>query len=76
MTRTVFPTVPVTVEYALAPLGESLAPALDGLRRWAEENIEAVLAARARQRSAAAHMASGPSDPENPETRSVRRLRR
>lgn len=50
VTRTVFPTVPVTVEYALTPLGESLAPALDGLRRWAEDNIEAVLAARSRQR--------------------------
>jgi DNA-binding HxlR family transcriptional regulator len=76
VTRTAFPTVPVTVEYALTPLGESLAPALDGLRRWAEENIEVVLAARARQRSAAAHMASGPSDPGNPEPGSVRRLRR
>ena len=39
VTRAVFPTVPVTVEYALTPLGESLAPALDALRRWAEENI-------------------------------------
>ena len=52
VTRTVFPTVPVTVEYALTPLGESLAPALDALRRWAEENIEAVLAARAKHRGA------------------------
>ncbi len=52
VTRTVFPTVPVTVEYALTPLGESLAPALDGLRRWAEENIGAVLEARAKHRDA------------------------
>lgn len=76
VTRTVFPTVPVTVEYALTPLGESLAPALDGLRRWAEDNIEAVLAARSRQRPTAARTASGPGDPENPEPRSVRRSRR
>lgn len=76
VTRTVFPTVPVTVEYALTPLGESLAPALDALRRWAEDNIEAVLAARSRQRPAAAHAASGPSDPETSEPGSVRRLRR
>lgn len=75
VTRTVFPTVPVTVEYALTPLGESLAPALDALRRWAEDNIEAVLAARTRQRPAAAHPASGPGGPENSAPRSVRRSR-
>jgi DNA-binding HxlR family transcriptional regulator len=46
LTRTVFPTVPVTVEYALTPLGQSLAAAPEGVRIWAERNIEAILAAR------------------------------
>jgi DNA-binding HxlR family transcriptional regulator len=51
--RTVTPTVPVTVEYALTPLGHSLAQTLDGVRRWSEENIEAVLKARERGRPSA-----------------------
>lgn len=46
VTRTVFPTVPVTVEYAVTPLGKSLARTLDPVRHWAEDNIEAILAAR------------------------------
>ena len=33
--RTVYPTVPVTVEYALTPLGHSLAQTVDVLRAWA-----------------------------------------
>lgn len=44
--RTAFPTVPVTVEYELTPLGHSLRETLDGVRQWAEANIEAILAAR------------------------------
>lgn len=48
VTRTVFPTVPVTVEYALTPLGRSLGKTLDGLRVWAERNIAAILSARSR----------------------------
>lgn len=39
VTRTAYPTVPVTVEYALTPLGRTLAVAVDALRRWAEENM-------------------------------------
>ena len=46
VTRTAFPTVPVTVEYALTPLGDSLRTTLDGVRLWAEANIEAILQAR------------------------------
>lgn len=46
VTRTVFPTVPVTVEYALTPLGRSLARTMEPVRRWAEENIDAILEAR------------------------------
>lgn len=40
------PTVPVTVEYSLTPLGETLIGPLGAVRDWAEANIEAVLAAR------------------------------
>ena len=46
VTRTAFPTVPVTVEYELTPLGHSLRETLDGVRLWAEANIKAILEAR------------------------------
>ena len=46
--RKVFPTVPVTVEYSISPLGRTLAAMLDGLRVWAEENVADVLAAQQR----------------------------
>ncbi|WP_198018961.1 winged helix-turn-helix transcriptional regulator [Azorhizobium doebereinerae] len=47
VTRSAFPTVPVTVEYALTPLGRSLAATLSPLTHWAETHMEAVEAARA-----------------------------
>lgn len=34
VSRTVFPEVPPHVEYALTPLGESLAPVIDALGAW------------------------------------------
>lgn len=46
--RRVFPTVPVTVEYSLTPLGRTLTEPLAAIRDWAEQHIEEVLAARAR----------------------------
>ena len=45
--REVFPTVPVTVEYRITPLGRTLNDAVQGLVDWAESNIGAVLAAQA-----------------------------
>ena len=48
VTRTATPTVPVTVEYALTPLGRSLGAALAPLVVWAGEHIGEVLQARAR----------------------------
>lgn len=45
--RQAFATVPVTVEYSLTPLGQSLQAALSPLRQWAEENMAEVLAIRA-----------------------------
>ena len=46
ITRTVFPTVPVTVEYALTPLGKTLADCVSELAHWAERNMDEVLAAQ------------------------------
>ncbi|GGJ97539.1 transcriptional regulator [Streptomyces camponoticapitis] len=46
LSRTVTPAVPVRVEYALTPLGQSLMPVLYALSGWAERNIEQVEAAR------------------------------
>ena len=37
---------PVSVEYALTPLGRSLVAPLAAIRDWAEQHIEEVLAAR------------------------------
>lgn len=46
--RHVTPTVPVTVEYSITPLGATLAGAVDPLRDWAEKNLKEVLAAQRR----------------------------
>ncbi|MCQ4161866.1 helix-turn-helix transcriptional regulator [Roseomonas sp. GC11] len=48
VSRQVFASVPVTVEYAITPLGADLAQALATLRDWAEAHIGAVLAAQRR----------------------------
>jgi DNA-binding HxlR family transcriptional regulator len=46
--RRAIATVPVTVEYSITPLGETLAGAVDPLRDWAERNLKEVLAAQRR----------------------------
>ncbi|GAA2814478.1 winged helix-turn-helix transcriptional regulator [Nonomuraea dietziae] len=43
--RQAFAEVPPRVEYALTDLGQSALEPVDGLRRWAEQNGDAVLAA-------------------------------
>lgn len=48
ITRTVIPTTPVAVEYAITPLGLTLAARMDALRVWSAENIGAVMQARQR----------------------------
>ncbi|SEQ06682.1 winged helix-turn-helix transcriptional regulator [Microlunatus flavus] len=53
LTRTVTPTVPVTVEYALTDLGASLHRLTRGLGTWAQGNMDAVLANRERHDAAA-----------------------
>ncbi|MCC9179198.1 winged helix-turn-helix transcriptional regulator [Arthrobacter sp. zg-Y750] len=46
LTRTVAPTVPVTVTYELTDLGRSLYNVVQGLRYWAQENMGEVSAHR------------------------------
>ncbi len=46
--RAVFPTVPVTVEYSITPLGATLSEKISAVTEWAEQNIEAVLEAQER----------------------------
>ncbi len=47
ISRTAFPTVPVTVEHAITPMGETLAKTLDALRIWSADSIHEVVGARA-----------------------------
>ena len=47
ITRTVTPTVPVTVSYELTDLGLSLHQMTRGLRSWAQDHMHQVLAHRA-----------------------------
>lgn len=46
ISRTVYPTVPLRVEYALTPLGQTLLEPLAALAQWAGQHREAVLSAR------------------------------
>ncbi|MFE6364824.1 winged helix-turn-helix transcriptional regulator [Streptomyces sp. NPDC057806] len=51
LTRTVTPTVPVTVTYELTDLGLSLNHVMAGLKDWAETHMTDVLAHRAQHHS-------------------------
>lgn len=46
VSRTVYPTVPATVEYRLTPLGISLADAVSAIKEWAYANIDQIEHAR------------------------------
>ena len=46
VTRKVTPSVPVTVEYRLTPLGQTLTATVEALREWAETHIEEVQTAQ------------------------------
>lgn len=48
VTRTAYPTVPVTVEYALTPLALGLIDILARITAWAEAHVDEITAARAR----------------------------
>lgn len=47
VTRTVHPTIPPRVDYALTPLGRSFLEPINALVRWANDNHAAIRAARA-----------------------------
>lgn len=53
VTRTVYPTVPPSVEYALTPLGQSLRGPIVALGTWAQANNEQIDASRRRYDAAA-----------------------
>ncbi|MGC0422009.1 winged helix-turn-helix transcriptional regulator [Embleya sp. AB8] len=59
VTRTVTPSVPVRVDYALTPLGESLLPLMRAIKSWAEEHIPEVDRARERYDDARREPAAG-----------------
>src|SRR4051794_37995566 len=46
ISRTIYPTSPPRVEYAITELGQSVTALLQAIRSWSEENINAVLDAR------------------------------
>ncbi|NEW42445.1 helix-turn-helix transcriptional regulator [Nocardia cyriacigeorgica] len=46
--RTVYPTVPIQVEYALTPMGRSLLSALEVIAEWSARHRAAVMASRGR----------------------------
>jgi DNA-binding HxlR family transcriptional regulator len=46
--RKAYPTVPVTVEYSITPLGETLTAIVHNLVSWAETHIEEVQSAQRR----------------------------
>ena len=46
VSRTVTPAVPVRVDYALTPLGNTLFPVMREIKSWAEAHIEEVESAR------------------------------
>jgi DNA-binding HxlR family transcriptional regulator len=45
--RTLTPAVPVRVDYELTPLGQSLMPAVNAIKTWAEEHMGEIEASRA-----------------------------
>ncbi|MBB3609245.1 helix-turn-helix domain-containing protein [Rhizobium sp. BK602] len=46
ISRRVFATVPVTVEYDLTPLGRTLTETVRSLAHWAEHHMDAILASQ------------------------------
>ncbi len=48
ISRTVLPTAPVSVEYAITPLGRTLSTTLGGLHQWALDHIGEVMRAQER----------------------------
>jgi DNA-binding HxlR family transcriptional regulator len=59
LTRTVTPTVPVTVTYELTALGSSLHGVMQGVKAWAEANMDEVLDNRERYDTRVAEPVTG-----------------
>jgi len=57
--RTVFPTIPPSVEYSLSPLGRTLLLSVCGLATWARKNRERIQASRERFDARAKPVMSG-----------------
>lgn len=66
VTRTVTPSVPVRVDYALTPLGETLVPVLRAVKDWAESHIDEVHEARDRYDAQAAEAPTADGAPSAP----------
>lgn len=64
VSRTVYPTVPATVEYRLTPLGASLAGAVSVIKDWAYSNIEQIERARERYDATARQAQLRPDHPD------------
>lgn len=47
VTRTVYPTVPLRVEYDLSDLGRSVVALMEGIKSWSEQHAAEIVAARA-----------------------------
>ncbi|MDO4162782.1 MAG: helix-turn-helix domain-containing protein [Bacteroides sp.] len=56
--RTVFPEVPIRVEYELTPTGQSLVPIIASLTEWAQQNMKSIMKHRklTEQRVMASHV--------------------
>jgi DNA-binding HxlR family transcriptional regulator len=61
LTRTVTPTVPVTVTYELTDLGSSLHDVMRGIKRWAEAHMDEVHANRQMYDSSVARRPANPA---------------
>lgn len=46
ISRKAYPTVPVTVEYSLMPLGRTLAQSLTAVIDWAKNNVDSIMVAQ------------------------------
>lgn len=75
VSRTVYATTPVTVEYALTPLGSTLTETVAALAHWAEHHMDAVTAAQTAYDAAAAAPAVAAPAAAAPAAAAVRTVR-
>lgn len=69
VTRTIYPTIPPRVEYALTPLGQTLLVPVQALATWADENRPEIQKARDEfDRQSAAETAETQAVPKTPQS--------